>query len=184
MTRKEVAGLVAALTAAFPRAEIGENTVRVYIDMLADLDFDEAQAAVKKLMATSTFFPSIAEIRQAVADLRTRHLPEPEEAWEEVMRELRRVGGYLDIYGPLQFSCEEVRRAVKAIGWQTLCMSESIGVERAHFLRIYDTFRRRTKEDANLGPLLGAPRKEGPAAIGEIVAAGALPEPKREGGAA
>jgi hypothetical protein len=47
---------------------------------------------------------------------------------------------------------EPVRLAVKRMGWRELCMSENNMADRAHFLRIYETMEKRTKED-NLLPV-------------------------------
>ena len=57
----------------------------------------------------------------------------PEEAWAEVMAQL-------DPYRTPHYSDPLIHRAVKAIGYLNLCMSERIGVERAHFLQIYGAF--------------------------------------------
>ncbi len=89
MTAREAANLVAQLKAAYPNANIGGDTIKVYAAALADLDREAAQAAVAKVIATARFFPTIAEIRETVAEAACG-LPDAEVAWLEVMDALRR----------------------------------------------------------------------------------------------
>lgn len=67
MTRADVAEILAVLAAAFPEVELDtETTATLWEIMLADLGFDETQAAVMELIATHKWFPRIAEVRQLV----------------------------------------------------------------------------------------------------------------------
>jgi hypothetical protein len=89
MTASEARALVAQLKAAFPRQEVTKETLAVYARMLADLDVDAAQHAVLGIMAESTFFPAIAEIRERVAR-NACTLPSVEAALAELDRAVRR----------------------------------------------------------------------------------------------
>jgi hypothetical protein len=64
--QSEMAELMSVLTAAYPRQITGRNTLAVYAQALADLDPDEVREAVAEHVATSRFFPTIAEIRDSV----------------------------------------------------------------------------------------------------------------------
>lgn len=75
---------VAALAAAYPRQAVTRDTVAVYVRSLRDLPVDHVEAATRTLMNDSVYFPTIAEIRQVVLE-RVHPLPQPEEAWEQVM---------------------------------------------------------------------------------------------------
>jgi hypothetical protein len=77
--------LVAVLKAAFPRQPVEPETVKVYANFLVDLDVDAATAAAKRLVATSRFFPTIAELREAAAETELG-LPNEVEAWDMVNR--------------------------------------------------------------------------------------------------
>jgi len=59
---------MSVLTAAYPRQITGRNTLAVYAQALADLDPDEVREAVAEHVATSRFFPTIAEIRDKVEE--------------------------------------------------------------------------------------------------------------------
>lgn len=62
------------LLGAYPNAKATASTSQVYEAMLADLDVAEARAAVQRLIATSRFMPTVAEIREATAELVTKRL--------------------------------------------------------------------------------------------------------------
>ena len=68
MIPSEAMRLVATLKATYPRQEIREETVEVYVRFLSDLDHAAAEQAVGRIVATSRFFPTIAEIREEVAE--------------------------------------------------------------------------------------------------------------------
>lgn len=144
MTPEEAIKIMATLTAAFPRTEIGEQTILVYAKFLADIPYEAGQAAILNLIAGSKFFPTVAELRQAALKLIPgKQLPTPEEAWGEVSTQIR-VNGY---YRVPVFSHPVIEQAVKAMGWQELCTSENGIADRAHFMRIYESFRDRALED-------------------------------------
>ena len=112
--------------------------------MLADIPLEILQAAVLKVCRESEFFPSVAQIVAAAAELdpRNEKLPSAAEAWEEVEQQICAAG----IYKPPVFSSELVRRAARAIGWLQLCSSENPAADRAHFLRLYESMKNKRKE--------------------------------------
>lgn len=80
---------VAALAAAFPRAEIRQETVSVYVRALADLPPAMVNRAVGRLIATSRFFPTVAEIREAVVESHVA-LPTVDQAAQQLTAGARR----------------------------------------------------------------------------------------------
>ena len=135
MTINEARRLVAVTLAAYPSMQEKDLslTAAVWQKMLGDLTMENLEKAVLKIIATKKFFPSISEIRSEAVSFAAPLHPLPEEAWAEVMAQL-------DPYRTPQYSDPLIHRAVKAIGYLNLCMSERIGVERAHFLQIYGAF--------------------------------------------
>lgn len=85
--------LVAMLIAAFPRSDWPESTQRLYRETLAECGVLDGRRAIERLIATSDFPPTIAEIRRTVAEARL-NLPSEMEAWEMAVAhaEARRVG--------------------------------------------------------------------------------------------
>ena len=146
MTRQETIALVALASSSYPsmQARDPRPIVEAWSLMLADLDPQLAKAAIVKVCRESQFFPSVAQITAAAAGLdpRSEQLPTAAEAWEQVT-------GLIQDFGPYRapvYSCDTVKRAVKAIGWRQLCLSENPEADRAHFLRLYESMRGTHKE--------------------------------------
>lgn len=144
MTHEETLKIMALLTAAYPQANIEEETIQIYIKFLLDLPCEAGQAAALELIASSRWFPAVAELRQAAVEaMPENQIPGPGEAWGEVVGQLRAVGWY----GRPSFSHPAITKAVKAMGWRELCMSENVVADRAHFLRIYENYQERAKKE-------------------------------------
>ena len=146
MTRQEIIALAALASSSYPamQGRDPEPIVDAWSVMLADLDPLIAKAAIIKVCRQSPFFPGVSQIVAAAEELDPRcdKLPTAAEAWEEVI-------GLIQTFGPYRapiYSCDTVKRAVRAIGWLQLCMSENPEADRAHFLRLYDSMRSRWRE--------------------------------------
>ena len=143
VSEEQALKLMAILTAAYPNTQISKATVDVYINFLLPLDYDAAQKAVFSLISKSQFFPTIAEIKAAADSFSPKaYIPDPDQAWLEVMTQIQSVGSY----GIPKFSHQAIKDAVDVIGWWNLCASENIGVERAHFMRVYEAVKKRNEE--------------------------------------
>lgn len=82
MNKQQSARLVGAISAAHPTKNIPAETVVVYASMLADLEFETAEQAVARCLRTITYWPSIAEIKDAYRAIvmdKQRALPPPSE---------------------------------------------------------------------------------------------------------
>lgn len=146
MTRQETYALVAMASSSYPAMQTRDPKpiVEAWTMMLSDLDAVVAKAAIIKVCRESQFFPSVAQVVAAANELdpRNEKLPTAAEAWEEVSRLIQCVGPYL---APT-YSCETVKRAMRAIGWLQLCTGENPEADRAHFLRIYESMRCKHRE--------------------------------------
>lgn len=155
MTKTEAGELVAFVQAAFPKLEIPKATVRVYAEMLADVDAELGRAAVLEIVKTQVYptLPTVGEIRQRVTEIQFKRagILTAEEAWGVVTWAFSKVGGYRPFPadtagGPI------LKRAVAAIGWQTLCQSDNVVADRAHFFRVYEAIVARERERMTLDP--------------------------------
>lgn len=151
MTWEQFRNGVAVLLAAFPKLEPSEETVQVWFALLKDV------SPVAFTQAVMVFCQSQREIYPGtglVACLRDLALPEtaPDAlaAWGEVRQQIGRVGDY----GLPQFSHSLIGAVVEDLGWKTLCLSEDIHIERAHFLRAYDQRRQRLRQQHVVAELL------------------------------
>lgn len=141
MNRAEAIRIVAMLQGAYPHRQIPDSTAEVYALTLGDMPYAEVKTAVTRLIQTSKFMPSIAEIRESVAEERCQ-LPAPEVAWGEVQRAISRVGGY---FRPV-FECQEIDEAVQVLGWTNICQSTNPAADRARFVEAYRSLREQRME--------------------------------------
>ena len=141
MKRDEAFRIVAMLQGAWPHRQLPDSTAEVYAMTLSDLAYAEVRDAVTRLIQTSKFLPSVAEIREVVVEERC-DLPAAEVAWGEVRAAIHRVG----IYFVPVFECDEIEQATNIIGWETLCNSTNIASERARWIDTYRALRGRRIE--------------------------------------
>lgn len=142
MTDEQVCKVLAVLTTAYPSANIPENTVELYMEMLIVHDYLLTKQAVYRLLKTSKFFPTIAEIEEAIEKTTVQDIPDVEQAWLDVQKTMSKTG----YFESPKFSHPAIAEAVRCIGWDNIRMSENIGVERAHFFKLYDTIKNRHRE--------------------------------------
>lgn len=81
---------VGKLAVAFRQENIGEDTVALYTEKLADIPAPTLAAVVDRLIETQKFFPAIAEIRHAAARMCGLLPPSPAEIMALVRRADRR----------------------------------------------------------------------------------------------
>lgn len=131
--------------AIFPSCKIDSVGLVMYAKALLPLSLPAIEAALIKLLQTSVFFPSVAEIfkeademeRFALAKSSGSRVPTAAEAWEEVQRLVKDCY----VYKKWEFSCPQVEKAAKQFGIKELCVLESnaVNTARAQFMRIYDS---------------------------------------------
>ena len=96
MTKKEVVALFGLIAALFPKDTAfvkADATMRdAWAEMLEDIPFDHAKAAVKAAVATSPFPPSIAEIRDYATRLTAPKRMSADEAWGIAAEVIRTYG--------------------------------------------------------------------------------------------
>lgn len=147
MTQGESLKCMSILAASYPRQALDEATLTTYATMLADLEFDAVQEAVKRIICTSKWFPSIAEIRAEVVSADTMHLPAPELAWGEVWKAIGRYG----MNRKPEFSCPEIAAAVDAVSWRHICTDPNVTSTRARFTDAYRAIRESDTSSRQLG---------------------------------
>lgn len=118
-------------------------------EMLSDMTGEQFQKGVKTFcLKHKEIYPNtniIAYIREyGFVD---QNRMSATEAWGEVLKWVSKVGSY----GKPEFSDETVAKAVECIGWRDICSSENVGVERAHFMRAYESLVNRDTFNAIAG---------------------------------
>lgn len=139
---------IAPLQLAFKGA-LEKDRLQFYVMMLSDIPPQILEVAVKKLIMTNQFLPSIAEIRETAYGIKGTisgtAAPDESEAWGEVVKAIQSVG----YYGKPTFSHEAITTAVNNVGWQDICTTPSDGTNtlRSQFRRAYQLAAQRQKDN-------------------------------------
>lgn len=152
MTSGEFTKLMGFVMAAVDKP-VARPTLEAYFDMLQDLPYELAAVAIKKIIATDEYptLPTIGKIRQAAAEISRGHILSAPEAWGMVLKAVHEYGYYRE--GEALASLPgQVAEVVRWMGFQTICMSEKISVDRGQFLRMYEVHQKREQEQAVLPP--------------------------------
>lgn len=134
--------------AALPQSKINEGSLVIYARALSCLSLEQIDAAMLKLMRTSKFFPTVAEIFEQVENIqhfaRGTNAPTADEAWGEAMKQAHDKS----VYSKWEYSCEAVKIAVKRFGKNELCCLETdnVNTARAQFMRIYESVIKQSKD--------------------------------------
>ncbi len=165
MNKSDTAKLLAVIGRAWPtfREEIkndpNEEILTFWHMTLSTASYEEAHTALGVILRSGNpFAPKPGQILQQVSKDAIYGVDE-NLAWEEVLREIRRVGanpspswaGGERIPAPvLTFSHPCIYRAVQAVGWKDICMSTKLGVERAHFSRALEAAIEKYRTDVQV----------------------------------
>lgn len=140
MRTSEAIELIANLRDAFPSHHFPPSSVKVYAEMIGDLDGGAAGQAVREIMAESRFFPTIAEIRERVARAACDGLPSVEAALAELDAAVRRFSPDNSSTWTWDddWSHPLIARAVRMVGGVAqLWGSRAPGVDRREFKAAY-----------------------------------------------
>lgn len=139
-TKDEIIALLTMMEEVYThREKLSDGAMLIYFRTLADIPFELLEAAALDHLSLCKWFPSVAELRERATDLSLPDVPSALESWEEVQKEIRRVGHD----GRPAFENELTQRMVSAMGWRYLCLSENGMVDRAHYLKAYEQLRQR-----------------------------------------
>lgn len=163
MTKEEVFEVLVIIENEFPRYFSNQNELQksgklnLWYAMFKDDDKKDVNRALYKLIATSQYPPTIADIRKALKETTMVPTLTGGEAWGQVQNAIHNFG-YRQKEKALAEMSETTRRVVDCMGWETLCTSdvENTMADRAHFLKIYQSIESRTSEQALIPQALKA----------------------------
>jgi hypothetical protein len=152
MTRKEADQVIDRLQSNWPKEQMPAATRATYLLAIADLDYGLANAATLQAIATRTWFPKPAELRQIAAELvqSADGKPSAEDAWDEFYAAARKYG----FYQVPPWSHPAVEAVAKTIGYREYCLSEEADVTiwRAQFLKAYAAHSERATRQMQMLP--------------------------------
>ena len=133
MTSEEFSKFAMGLKTYFPRDALLPNAqaMELWYRQLADIPYEIAEAVLNKWVATNKWSPTIADIREMATEMKTGTSIEWGEAWESVMKAVRKFGYYQKTEA-LDSLDDVTRRCVERVGWTEICMTENVSVERAN----------------------------------------------------
>lgn len=150
MTKQEALKLVAILEMAYPRQDLREQTVEVYARFLQDLDYKVAEQVVSHYIKTQKWFPSIAEIREACAEM-VHDLPTTEQAMEIIRSAVQQYD-----YGSIRAN-DLLRQAVATVGFDKIGYSEHPEPLYRQIKEAYERIRTRELHRLASMPQVGQP---------------------------
>lgn len=153
MTPSQAAKLVAVLLQAYPQAQFGPSSSALYERELADLDAGTALDAVRRIVRTNKWLPTVAEIRAAAVDVTAGARRLGVEAWGDVVEAIRRIGSY---QAAPEFTDQATSECVRLLGWLNLCRGTNEAADRARFVELYDGLSGRQRADLVAGKALPA----------------------------
>ncbi len=148
MTFDQFKILVKGMKSAYPSPNFlpDADSVKIWYQLLSDIDYEAANVAIQKHIMVSKFPPTIAEIREQTVSVTVGDKPIWSDGWEEVLRAIRKFGMYREGEA-LESMTEITRQAVKRLGFKEICMSENLMADRANFRQIFEQLAER--EQAN-----------------------------------
>ena len=148
MTKREFGIFAAAIRTYYPRENIlpNEQAHDLWFRQLQDIPFPVAEAILAKWVATNKWSPSIADIRDSMAEIQNGGPADDwGEAWDQAMTAIRRFGSY-DEDGALASLPPLTRETVRRIGYKSLFWSENQVADRANFRQVYEILSKRKVE--------------------------------------
>ena len=151
MTRDETINILRKFKSAYRNfyKDLTELEAKDMIDlweiMFADIDSKSVGLAIMNLIATKKDFPpSIAEILEVISNS-DKNLTGGQ-AWQETITAMRNYGYYKAVDGIKSLS-PMTQEVIKQMGgFAELCKSENPELNRAHFLKIFESLIEQTKE--------------------------------------
>lgn len=145
MNTMEFSTIASAIQAAYPNHTVmpDRQSKEVWYTMLNDLEYKVCLTAIKQIISTSKFPPSIADIREKCTTLTCIQVKDWGDAWQDVLDAIRFSGMYQENEAIARLD-DMTAKCVKRLGYQNLCTSENIVADRANFRMIYEQEAKRT----------------------------------------
>lgn len=157
MTKEECWKLIGLLFTTYPTANLDVKHAEAYSSAIIDLPADAAAKAIDRLRRTNRFLPSVAEVREATAEVVLGPKRSGEEAYRVLLEAIRKYGRY----EVPQFSDPHLARALGVWGgWVDACNSpDDDPGGRARFIELYEQLVQRERDDIVSGIPLPPPRQ-------------------------
>lgn len=145
--------LLSKLVASFPNGNATPETVLVYMERLSSIPLNELEVVVNQAIDTCEFLPTVAKLKEIHRQIHNPTSPDnAAQGWLSVQRAMRDPANYTPeptSFVP-KFKDEVTKKAVEALGWYNLRMSENPRTDQAQFERLYRMFAERESSEQRL----------------------------------
>ena len=146
-TLEDVTKSLMFLSAIWPKFPLSAATIKAYHTVLGDLPADAIASAAEQLSADATFFPAASELRKLAFDLtQGDDLPLAVEGWKQLLDNWD--GRYVEFF-PLTDKTVKAMGGLQRLGQTT---NKELPFLRLSFIKTFDIYRARAKEDRRLLP--------------------------------
>jgi len=139
MTKVELCRILAALDTNYRVTPMAKEQIKTWYECLKDLDYKIAESGVQKILFTSKFYPTIAEIRNTCLELVRGHKKTGLEAWG-IFKQYINLYSTSEDYQKLKQGHPDIYDMVKAVGGRELLKGNADFV-RPEFERMYNEHR-------------------------------------------
>lgn len=154
MTEEEFSILAKIIRTSYKREKVLDEpeTLEIWFRLLSDIPYKTAETFLEKWLATEKWSPSIADIRAGCAEIVNGKPSDWGEGWADVMQAIRRYG-YMHPKKAKESMSATAWQAVGYIGgWEYICASENMEMDRANFRKCYESISKREIEKHQLPP--------------------------------
>lgn len=146
--------LIQMLFGAFPNATATATNFTAYLETLDEVPPDELRVVIKQCMRDGgSFVPSAGQVLEKWRNMHSLVSPDlAAQGWLSVQKAMRDPATYSPTpEGPMpKFRDPIVAKAVEALGWHNLRLSENQVADRAQFVRFYEMFARSESAEQRL----------------------------------
>ena len=152
MNKEQFAVVAAEIRSLWPKERMLDNKIAMstWYELLQDLSYEQARAAVHRHASTSKWPPTIADIRHQSVAMQDEST-DWGKAWGSVVKAIGRFG-YTREAEALDSLDELTRDTVSKLGWMQICQSDQQDLMsiRANFRMLYEQGRTAAREQAML----------------------------------
>ena len=124
--------------------------IELWADAFKDTSEEDFTKAIKNIINTQDYFPTVAQIKKEIASKQINTIPPAEDEWNEVLKVVHRYGTYRQ-----QEALEQLKPytayITTHIGYQNICMSEDNTWNRKEFIAEYEQLKDKEQELLQIG---------------------------------
>lgn len=145
---EQLTALLKMLFGAFPNSTASQESLAAYSLVLSDIPIDELTVVIRQIVREPIdFVPTPGKILERWRQAKSPVSPDAAAAG---LQSLHKAINGVGAWGYPKFKDPIVGKVVEAMGWDMICASENWATDRAHFLRLYESFARQDGNEQRL----------------------------------